>query len=150
MNLMQALEMRKGRRLVLTNGVFDILHAGHVDSLTRARALGDLLIVALNTDDSVRRLGKGPGRPIHALVDRAAVVGALRAVDGVVSFDEDTPMEVIRALKPDVYVKGGDYAVETLVETPLVRSYGGEVVILPLLPGRSTTRIEQALREEGS
>ncbi|MBS1724972.1 MAG: D-glycero-beta-D-manno-heptose 1-phosphate adenylyltransferase [Armatimonadetes bacterium] len=140
-------KIRQGRRLVFTNGVFDILHAGHVDYLERARELGDLLVVALNTDASVRRLAKGPGRPINSLEDRARVIGALRCVDAVVSFDEDTPVEVIGRLRPEIHVKGGDYDAETMPETPIVRSYGGTVVVLALLPGRSTTAvIERALR----
>lgn len=141
MSLSEARHLRHGRRLVFTNGVFDILHAGHVRYLAEARALGDLLLVGMNDDASVRRLGKGPERPINPLEDRAAVLGALRCIDGVVAFSEDTPIDLIRELRPEVHVKGGDYDVEGLPETPLVRSYGGEVVILPLLPGRSTTAI---------
>ena len=132
--------------MVFTNGVFDILHAGHVRYLAEARSLGDLLIVGMNTDASVRRLGKGPERPINPLEDRIAVLSALRAVDGVVAFDEDTPVELIRALRPEVHVKGGDYDPEGMPETPLVRSYGGEVVILPTLEGRSTTGIVDRMR----
>lgn len=139
------LELRRGRRLVFTNGVFDILHAGHVSYLEAASRLGDLLVVGLNSDDSVRRLGKGPDRPVNTLADRAVVLGALRFVDAVVSFEQDTPEGMIGLLKPEVHVKGGDYDVEALPETPLVRSYGGEVVILPFLDGRSTTRIIQKL-----
>jgi len=142
----QALELRKGRRLVFTNGVFDILHAGHVRYLADAAKLGDLLIVGMNTDASVRRLGKGPERPVNPLEDRAFVLEGLRSVAGVVGFDEDTPIRLIEALQPDIHVKGGDYDAETLPETPIVRGYGGEVVILPLLEGRSTTRIVQSLR----
>lgn len=141
MTLQEALEARRGKRLVFANGVFDLLHAGHVKLLSHARSLGDLLVVGVNTDRSVRRLGKGPERPLNPLEDRAAVLAALRAVDGVVAFDEDTPLALIEALKPDVHVKGGDYDAESLPETPLVRSYGGEVVIVPLLEGRSTTAI---------
>ncbi len=136
-----ALALRAGKKLVFTNGVFDILHAGHVSYLTEARALGELLIVGLNSDDSVRGLGKGDNRPINGQVDRACVLSALRAVDGVVVFNEDTPVELIRRLRPEVHVKGGDYDVEALPETKVVESYGGRVVILPFLPGRSTTNI---------
>src|SRR5258708_2579069 len=100
-------EARKGKTVVFTNGVFDILHAGHVDYLGRAKKLGDLLVVALNTDASVRRLGKGPDRPINSLDDRAKVVAALRFVDAVLSFDEDTPETLIAKLKPEIHVKGG-------------------------------------------
>lgn len=141
LTLDQALELRQGKRLVFTNGVFDILHAGHVTYLQQARDLGDLLIVGMNSDDSVRRLNKGPERPINPLADRATVLSALRCVDGVVSFGEDTPVRLIEALHPEVHVKGGDYDADLLPETPIVRSYGGEVVIIPLLPGRSTTEI---------
>jgi rfaE bifunctional protein nucleotidyltransferase chain/domain len=130
---------RKGRTLVFTNGVFDVLHAGHVQLLTQARQLGGLLVVGLNTDESVRKLGKGPGRPINTLEDRLAVVSALKPVDFVVSFDESTPIELIGRLRPDVHVKGGDYEAEELPETPTVRAYGGTVVVVPLLPGRSST-----------
>lgn len=142
----EAQTLRQGKRLVFTNGVFDILHAGHVRYLAEARELGDLLLVGMNDDAGVRRLGKGPERPINPLEDRAAVLEALRAVDGVIAFSEDTPIELIRALKPEVHVKGGDYEVDSLPETPIVRSYGGEVVILPLLAGRSTTRLAERLK----
>ncbi len=147
MDLPTALQLRQGKRLVFTNGVFDILHAGHVQYLWKARELGDLLIVGMNTDASVKRLGKGDDRPIHTLEDRLTVLEALRMVDGVVAFDEDTPVELIAQLKPEVHVKGGDYDPETMPETPLVRSYGGEVVILPTLEGRSTTHALRKLRE---
>lgn len=141
LTLDEALAKREGKRLVFTNGVFDILHAGHVTYLAQARALGDLLIVGLNSDASAGMLGKGPDRPINPQADRATVLTALRAVDGVVVFEEQTPEALILALKPEVHVKGGDYDPEQMPETPLVRSYGGEVVILPLLAGRSTTSI---------
>lgn len=144
--MVEALALRDGRRLVFTNGVFDILHAGHVTYLEQARALGDLLVVGLNTDASVRRLAKGEDRPINSLEDRATVIAALRCVDGVVSFDEDNPVAIIEKLKPEIHVKGGDYDVEKMPETAVIRSYGGEVVILPFLPGRSTTAILQAIR----
>lgn len=146
LSLKAALDLRAGKRLVFTNGVFDILHAGHVQLLTAARALGDLLIVGVNDDASVRRLGKGDDRPINPLEDRAAVLEALRAVDGLIAFSEDTPIELIKTLEPDVHVKGGDYEADALPETPIVRAYGGEVVILPLLPGRSTTGIVERIR----
>jgi glycerol-3-phosphate cytidylyltransferase len=146
MTLNQALELRRNKRLVFTNGVFDILHAGHVQYLEAAKRLGEVLIVGVNTDESVRRLGKGPGRPINTLEDRMTVLSALRCVDGVVAFSNDTPVSVIEALKPEVHVKGGDYDADLMPETPLVRSYGGQVVILPLLQGRSTT---EALRRLG-
>lgn len=138
--------MREGKRLVFTNGVFDILHAGHVAILAEARLLGDLLIVGVNSDASVKRLSKGPDRPVHTLGDRLAVLRALRMVDAAIPFEEDTPVTLIEALRPEVHVKGGDYEADSLPETPVVRAYGGEVVILPLLPGRSTT---EALRRLG-
>ena len=144
MTIEEALRLRAGRRLVFTNGVFDVLHAGHVRSLIAARACGDLLIVGVNSDASVRALGKGPNRPIHGEDDRVEVLEALRAVDGAVVFEESTPLALIEALRPEVHVKGGDYRAEDLPETPLVRSYGGEVVIVPLLEGRSST---EALRK---
>lgn len=129
-----------GKRIVFTNGVFDILHAGHVTYLEAARALGDVLVVGLNTDASVRRL-KGPERPINVEDDRAWVLSALRAVDYVVLFDDDTPLEVIRALMPDVLVKGGDYTRETIVGADDVEAHGGTVCTIPLVEGRSTTAI---------
>jgi len=125
---------------VFTNGVFDILHAGHVTYLAEARALGDVLVLGLNTDASVRRL-KGPERPINNENDRATVVAALRAVDHVVLFDDDTPIRVITALLPDVLVKGGDYTRDTIVGADEVEANGGRVVTIPLLEGRSTTNI---------
>jgi len=143
--LEEGLRRRQGKRLVTTNGVFDILHVGHVRYLAAARELGDLLFVALNTDDSVRRLGKGPNRPMHTLEDRAEVVAALRFVDAVLAFAEDTPESLLSVLKPEVHAKGGDYDPESMPESPLVRSWGGEVVILPLVAGHSTTRIERLL-----
>lgn len=131
---------RQGRRIVFTNGCFDILHRGHVAYLNRAKALGDVLVVGLNSDDSVRRL-KGAGRPINSLEDRAQVLAALSCVDQIVPFDEPTPVELIRLLRPHVYAKGGDYTLDRLPEAPLVQQLGGEVQILPLVDDRSTTRI---------
>lgn len=138
---------RKGKRLVFTNGVFDIIHAGHISYLEEAKALGDLLIVGLNSDESVKMLGKGPNRPINPLADRTVVIGALRCVNGVLSFSEKTPEGLIAQLKPDVHVKGGDYKVEDLPESKIVYGYGGEVVILPFLAGRSTTKILERISE---
>jgi D-glycero-beta-D-manno-heptose 1-phosphate adenylyltransferase len=138
MTLAQFLEKREGKVIVFTNGVFDILHAGHVDYLEKARALGDELIVALNSDESVRRL-KGSTRPIHPLNDRMRVIGALQCVSFVTFFSEDTPERIIREIKPDIHVKGGDYTVESLPESKIIDSYGGKVVIMPTLEGRSTT-----------
>jgi D-glycero-beta-D-manno-heptose 1-phosphate adenylyltransferase len=144
----QALRAREGKKLVFTNGVFDILHAGHVGYLREARDLGELLIVGVNSDESARKLGKGPDRPINPLEDRITVLEALRAVSGAVVFEEDTPEALIAKLKPEIHVKGGDYKADDLPETQLVRSYGGEVVILPFLAGRSTTQILKRLGEE--
>ena len=141
MEINAALKLREGRRLIFTNGVFDILHDGHVQYLQAARSLGDMLIVGMNSDASVRRLGKGPNRPINTLEDRISVLEALRCVDGVVAFEEDTPENLISILKPEVHVKGGDYTVESLPESKIVLGYGGEVVIMPLLQGRSSTRV---------
>lgn len=126
--------------VVATGGCFDVLHAGHVASLQAARRLGDRLVVLLNSDASVRRL-KGPGRPVHGAADRARVLGSLECVDEVRVFDEDTPAAALAELRPDVWAKGGDYAGGRLPEADLVGSWGGRVVLLPYLPGRSTTRI---------
>jgi rfaE bifunctional protein nucleotidyltransferase chain/domain len=132
-------------RVVFTNGVFDLLHPGHVDVLFGARRAGDCLIVAINSDASVRRL-KGPERPVRSEVERAYVLGAFEAVDCVVLFEQDTPLEIIRQLRPDVLVKGGDYTAETIVGAADVRAWGGEVLVIPLTPGQSTTNIIHKLR----
>lgn len=148
MTLDEALKAREGKRLVFTNGVFDVLHAGHVSYLRQARELGDMLIVGVNSDASVRGLNKGPNRPVNGQDDRVQVLEALRAVDGAVVFDESTPEEVIAKLRPEVHVKGGDYRVEDMPESKIVHGYGGEVVILPFLSGRSTTEILKRLGTE--
>jgi D-beta-D-heptose 7-phosphate kinase/D-beta-D-heptose 1-phosphate adenosyltransferase len=132
-------------RVVFTNGVFDLLHPGHVDVLMGARAQGSALVVAINSDDSVRRL-KGPTRPVRNAAERAYVLAALEMVDAVVVFDEDTPLEAVRAIEPDVIVKGGDYSPDTVVGADDVRARGGDVVIIPLTPGQSTTAIIEKLR----
>ena len=124
--------------MVFTNGCFDILHAGHVRYLAAARALGDVLILGLNSDASVRRL-KGETRPVNSEADRAEVVGALKSVDYVVIFGEDTAEELIAKVQPAVYAKGGDYTLETLPEARIVERYGGEVAFIPLVEGKSTT-----------
>ena len=129
-----------GARVVFTNGCFDILHAGHVRYLAAARALGDVLILGVNSDASVRRL-KGATRPVNGEADRAEVVGALTSVDYVVIFGEDTAEELIAKGRPAVYAKGGDYTLETLPEARIVESYGGEVAFIPLVAGKSTTGI---------
>jgi rfaE bifunctional protein nucleotidyltransferase chain/domain len=134
-----------GRRVVFTNGCFDLLHAGHVRYLNEARSLGDVLVVGLNADASVRRL-KGEGRPMTPERERAEILLALAAVDAVVLFAEETPQEVIQALSPDVLVKGGDWDVEAIVGREHVRARGGEVRSIPLLEGRSTTSLLQKLR----
>lgn len=135
------------RPLVFTNGVFDVLHRGHVMYLAQARALGASLVVALNTDASARRLDKGPDRPLNNDADRAFVMAALGSVDLVTWFDEDTPYEVIAELKPDVLVKGGDYEMHKLVETQLVESYGGRAQALPFVDGYSTTALVNKIRQ---
>ncbi|MBV9772795.1 MAG: D-glycero-beta-D-manno-heptose 1-phosphate adenylyltransferase [Gemmatimonadetes bacterium] len=132
--------------VVFTNGCFDILHRGHAEYLRAARQLGDVLVVGLNADDSVRRL-KGPSRPVNPQEDRAYVLASLAAVDAVTLFEEDTPLELITALLPDVLVKGGDYSVDTIVGAREVMAAGGRVVVAPLVPGRSTTSILQRGRE---
>jgi rfaE bifunctional protein nucleotidyltransferase chain/domain len=134
-----------GRRIVFTNGCFDILHAGHVRYLQQARDLGDVLVVAINSDASVRRL-KGSGRPVNCEADRASVLAALACVDHVAIFTQDTPVQLVARVRPDVYVKGGDYDEASLPEAAVVRSYGGEVRILPLLAGRSTSAILARMR----
>lgn len=136
-------------RIVFTNGCFDVLHRGHVEYLGAARALGDVLVVGLNTDASVRRL-KGPGRPVNPQDDRAYVLAGLAAVDAVTLFDEDTPHTLIAALLPDVLVKGGDYRPEEIVGAEEVRAAGGEVVVAPLVAGRSTTSILERMRRGGT
>jgi D-beta-D-heptose 7-phosphate kinase/D-beta-D-heptose 1-phosphate adenosyltransferase len=138
---------RAGRRLVFTNGCFDLLHRGHVEYLAAARELGDALVVGVNDDDSVRRL-KGPARPLVAADDRAHVLAALAAVDRVVIFAEDTPAALIAALVPDVLVKGGDYTPDTVVGRATVEAAGGRVVLIPFRPGYSTTGTIARLRGE--
>lgn len=144
----------EGRKVVFTNGVFDLLHRGHVTYLAAAAALGDVLVVGINDDASVRRLGKGADRPIVPQGDRAFVVAGLRSVGGVVLFGEDTPLDLIRAIGPDVLVKGGDYDAECtdaqdpqyIVGSTEVRAAGGQVATIDLVPGRSTTAIAERLK----
>lgn len=133
-------------RVVFTNGVFDLLHPGHVTLLEAARGLGDALVVAVNTDASVRRLGKGPGRPVTPLAARMRVLAGLAAVDWVVPFGEDTPLELITALRPQVLVKGGDYTRASVVGADLVESWGGRVHLVDLVTGQSTSAIVERLR----
>ncbi len=132
--------------VVFTNGVFDLLHPGHVALLEAARAEGMCLLVGLNSDSSARRLSKSPARPLMAEDDRARLLAALEAVDCVVLFDEETPLELVRELKPDVLVKGGDYAPEDIIGGDSVRSSGGRVLTVPLVEGYSTTSIVERLR----
>lgn len=144
----QALERLKTlpRPLVFTNGVFDVIHRGHVVYLAQARALGASLIVALNTDASAKRLDKGPNRPLNNEADRAVVIAALESVSLVTWFDEDTPLELIAELKPDLLVKGGDYDMQKLAETKVVEAYGGRVLAIPFVDGYSTTALVDRIR----
>jgi D-beta-D-heptose 7-phosphate kinase/D-beta-D-heptose 1-phosphate adenosyltransferase len=135
-----------GRRVAFTNGCFDLLHPGHVALLERARAEGDLLVVAINSDASVRRL-KGPGRPLLPEAERAEALLALEAVDRVVAYDEPTPQELIEALRPDVLVKGADWAHDAIVGREVVERDGGRVVRVEIVPGRSTSRLLERIRE---
>lgn len=134
----------QGKKVVFTNGCFDILHLGHITYLQKAKQLGDILIVGVNTDASVRRL-KGPTRPVNSQIDRAVVLSALKSVDYTVLFDEDTPLELIKTLQPAVLVKGGDYTIETIVGANEVLSNGGEVVTIDFVEGKSTTSIIKKL-----
>jgi glycerol-3-phosphate cytidylyltransferase len=133
-------EIRRGKKLVFTNGCFDIIHVGHINYLEQAKQLGDILVVGINSDRSVRVI-KGDKRPIISEYERARIVSSLRFVDYVVIFDEETPVSIIKEIQPDIHVKGGDYHMEELPEYPIVRSYGGKVVILPYITGKSTTAI---------
>ena len=134
------------RPLVFTNGVFDVLHRGHVTYLEQARQLGASLVVALNSDASARRLGKGPDRPLNKEMDRALVIAALESVSLVTWFDEDTPLELIAELQPDLLVKGGDYDMAKLAETKLVQAYGGRALAIPFVDGYSTTALVKRIR----
>lgn len=134
------------RPLVFTNGVFDILHRGHASYLAQAKALGASLVVGVNSDSSVKMLGKGDDRPINAEADRQALLAALESVDMAVLFVEQTPVELIEKIRPDIYVKGGDYEIDTLAETHLVKSWGGTAVAIPFLYERSTTSLLGKIR----
>jgi D-beta-D-heptose 7-phosphate kinase/D-beta-D-heptose 1-phosphate adenosyltransferase len=140
---------RQGHRIVFTNGCFDLLHAGHLHLLQRARALGELLIVGINDDRSVGRL-KGPGRPLIPEAQRAEMLAALRFVDYVALFPEPTPLRLIQAVRPDVLVKGGDYALDEVVGREFVERHGGRVVLIPPLPGLSTSSLVEAIYRRGS
>jgi D-beta-D-heptose 7-phosphate kinase/D-beta-D-heptose 1-phosphate adenosyltransferase len=138
----------QNKKIVFSNGCFDILHRGHIEYLTKAKEFGDVLIVGLNSDTSVQRL-KGKDRPINSESDRARILDALKPVDYVVIFEEDTPLRLIQTVKPDVLVKGGDYKVEEIVGSEFVISYGGKVEIIPFVEGKSTTKIIQKIKGEG-
>ena len=132
--------------VVFTNGVFDLLHRGHVSYLAQAKSLGKSLVIGVNTDASVRLLGKGDDRPLNAESDRLALLAALESVDLVVLFTEPTPVELIAKIKPDIYVKGGDYEINTLAETALVKSWGGKAYAIPFIHDRSTTALLRKIR----
>ena len=134
------------RQVVFTNGVFDILHRGHVSYLAQARALGASLVLGLNSDASARLLGKGPDRPLNCELDRACVLAALESISLVTLFDEATPVELLKLVRPQLYVKGGDYDIEALEETRCVRSWGGDARALPFIQGYSTTALVQRIR----
>lgn len=136
----------QGKRIVFTNGCFDILHSGHVIYLAEAKKLGDVMIVGLNSDASVKRL-KGESRPINSELDRQIILSGLKSVDYVSIFDEDTPLELILACKPDLLVKGGDYSEDNIVGADFVKSRGGKVVTIPLVPGKSTTNIVSKMKD---
>lgn len=140
------LDLDRVRPLVFTNGVFDLLHSGHVVYLAAARELGAGLLVGVNTDRSARQLGKAPDRPLNGERDRLLLIAALASVSYVTLFDEATPCELIQRCRPDIYVKGGDYDIETLEETRLVRSWGGRALSIPLLSGYSTTALVRRIR----
>ena len=130
----------QGKKIISTNGCFDLLHRGHVTYLEAAKKLGDVLVVGINSDSSVKKL-KGEGRPINNAQDRALVISALKSVDFVFIFDEDTPIEFLQILKPHIHAKGGDYKVESLPEYPVLRAIGSDVTIIPFVDGYSTTQI---------
>lgn len=134
------------RPLVMTNGVFDILHVGHVECLRRASRLGNCLVVAVNSDESARGLGKGPGRPINRMADRLEMLAELHCVDGVTWFDDDTPLALINTLRPDVLVKGGDYTPEQITGAAEVTAWGGKVITIPFKHQTSTTALIERIR----
>lgn len=140
---------KEGKSVVFTNGCFDILHRGHIELLLKASCAGDILIVGLNTDHSVKRL-KGEHRPLNDEMSRALVLASLEFVDAIVLFDEDTPVELIQIIKPDILVKGGDYREEEIVGADFVKSYGGRIIVVALAEGYSTTLLEKKLREGNS
>jgi D-beta-D-heptose 7-phosphate kinase/D-beta-D-heptose 1-phosphate adenosyltransferase len=143
-------QQARGKKIVFTNGCFDLLHVGHVVYLEQARSLGDALIVAVNTDASVRRLSKGSGRPFNSESDRVRVLAALASVDRVVLFPEETPQEIVTELQPDVLVKGGDYTLDGIVGREVVLAKAGRVEVIPFVPGYSTTDLVARIRRRGS
>ena len=144
---LKVLNLKKpsGNKIVFTNGCFDIIHPGHVDYLSQARDLGDVLVLGLNTDNSVKRLNKAPNRPINNEQARATVLAAMACIDHIILFDEETPYELIKFLQPDILVKGDDYKVETIVGYDIVMARGGKVVTIPFLEGYSTTKLIQKI-----
>jgi rfaE bifunctional protein nucleotidyltransferase chain/domain len=136
----------KGKKIIFTNGCFDILHPGHVDYLCQARDLGGYLVLGLNTDSSVKRLNKAPNRPVNNEQARAVVLAGLACIDAIILFDEDTPYELIKLLQPDVVVKGNDYKPEEVVGYDLMKQRGGQVITIPLLEGFSTTKLIEKLK----
>ena len=142
-------EREKGKKIVFTNGCFDIIHAGHVDYLEKAKSLGDFLVVGLNSDESVKRL-KGPTRPINPVEQRKKVLQALKPVDLVIVFEEDTPERLIKEIKPDVLVKGGDWKIENIVGADFVMSYGGKVYTIDFVYDTSTTKIIEKVKNESA
>jgi len=136
---------KQNKKIVFTNGCFDILHRGHIEYLSKTKEFGDVLIVGLNSDESVQRL-KGMDRPINSQEDRASILDALKPVDYVVIFEEDTPLRLIQVIKPDVLVKGGDYRIDEIVGSEFVISYGGDVRVIPFVEGKSTTKIIQKIK----
>jgi len=147
MNIIHSIkaEQEQGKKIVFTNGCFDILHRGHVTYLNQARDLGDLLIVGINSDESVKRL-KGPERPVNMLEDRAYVLSALKSVDYVIPFEEDTPLNLINLIMPDILVKGGDYTIDRIIGAQEVLAHGGRVEIIPFVPGKSTSAIIDTIK----
>ena len=137
---------KEGRKIVFTNGCFDILHPGHVDYLSQARDLGDFLVLGLNTDSSVKKLDKAPDRPINNEHARALVLAGLACVDAIVLFDDETPYEIIKYLQPDILVKGDDYQIENIVGYDVVKARGGQVITIPMLKGYSTTLLIKKIR----
>jgi len=142
-------EREKGKKIVFTNGCFDIIHAGHVDYLEKAKSLGDFLVVGLNSDESVKRL-KGPTRPVNSVEQRKKVLQALKPVDLVIVFEEDTPERLIKEIKPDVLVKGGDWKIENIVGADFVMSYGGKVYTIDFVYDTSTTKIIEKVKNESA